>query len=74
MGLLATVAWVLGGVLVLLGVYIVGSLLVLFFVDFPEHPQAGYLVDLVFILVYPVVVAAVVFVTARQRITGNRTL
>lgn len=74
MGLLATIAWLVGGLLALLGVYAVAAIVMLFFAEYPESPRGGYLVDVVFVLVYPFVLAVVLLVTVRQRISGNRTL
>lgn len=66
MGVLATVAWWILGIIGILGLYCVLSAGVLLFLDLPEDPAYGYLVDVVFILTLPFVIGVVAVAALRQ--------
>ncbi len=66
MSILATIAWWFLGFLGLVGLYCLLSAVLLLFLDLPDDPAYGILVDVVFIFTLPFVFGVVAVAALRQ--------
>lgn len=66
MSLLAAIAWSFLGILGFVGLYCLLSAIVLLFLDLPDDPAYGPLVDVVFIFTLPFVIGIVAVAALRR--------
>lgn len=66
MGVLATIAWLILGLGVILTLYCLLSAGVLLYLDLSDQPEYGILVDVVFLFTYPFIIGVVAVAALRR--------